>query len=112
MKFLKYIFDLFMVSALNDCNDLFVQAQPMLLSDAKTGVRQYTDVYTDLAALHEDYPVLVEEDQAMREFVGRHYDALVKAFKQRDRAAFDAVVAECVAEDKSAEEAAEEEAEQ
>lgn len=35
----------------------------------------------------------------IREFVGRHYDALVAAYRTRDRAAFADVVAGCVAEE-------------
>ena len=96
---LKYIYDVFLTSTKNQCNDLAVQALPMLLSDARTGVRQYTDEETDLAALHADYAALAEQDGPISRFIGRHYNALVDAYKQRDRAAFDAVVKQCEEED-------------
>ena len=96
----QYIYDLFLTSDKNDCNDLFVQALPMLLSDAKTGERQYTAEETDVDKLHADYPQLMEQEGEIRRFIGRHYSKLVAAFRKRDRAAFDAVVAQCEAEDK------------
>ena len=95
----QYIYDIFLTSTKNKCNDLVVQALPMLLADARTGVRQYSDEQTDLEQLHTDYPVRAEQEAQLRKFIGRHYDALVDAYKQRDRAAFAAVVAQCVAED-------------
>lgn len=96
----QYIYDVFLTSAKNKCFDLVNMALPMLLSDAKTGERQYTDEQTNLEQLHTDYPVLVEQEGEIRRFIGRHYNALVDAYKLRDRAAFDAVVAQCEAEDK------------
>ena len=96
----QYIYDVFLTSAKNKCFDLVNMALPMLLSDAKTGERQYTDEQTDLEQLHTDYPVLVEQEGQMRKFIGWHYNALVDAFQARDRAAFDTVVAQCEAEDK------------
>ena len=95
----QYIYDIFLTSTKNKCNDLVVQALPMLLADARTGVRQYTDEQTDLEQLHADYESLAEQDGPISKFIGRHYDALVEVYKQRDRAAFDVVVAQCVAED-------------
>lgn len=97
---LKYIYDIFLTSTKNKCFDLVVQALPMLLADARTGVRTYTDEQTDLAQLHADYSTLMEQEREIREFIGRHYNALVDAYQLRDRAAFDAVVAQCEAEDK------------
>ena len=105
---LKYIYDIFLTSTKNKCFDLVVQALPMLLSDARTGVRQYTDEQTDLAQLHADYEALAGQGGPISKFIGRHYDALVDVYKQRDRAAFDAVVAQCVAEDAAKDEASEE----
>ena len=96
---LKYTYDLFLTSDKNDCNDLFVQALPMLLSDSKTGERQYTAEETDIAALHADYEALMAQDGELRAFIGRHYSKLVAAFRKRDRAAFDAVVKQCEEED-------------
>lgn len=104
----QYIYDVFLTSAKNKCFDLVNMALPMLLSDAKTGERQYTDEQTDLEQLHADYPVLVEQEGKLRKFIGWHYNALVDAFQARDRAAFDAVVAQCEAEDAAKEEASEE----
>lgn len=95
----QYIYDIFLTSTKNKCSDLVVQALPMLLSDARTGVRQYTDEETDLAALHADYAALAEQDGPISRFIGRHYNALVDAYKLRDRAAFDAVVKQCEEED-------------
>ena len=104
----RYIYDIFLTSTKNHCNDLAVQALPMLLSDARTGVRQYTAEETDLAALHADYAALAGQDGPICRFIGRHYSALVDAYKLRDRAAFDTVVAQCEAEDAAKEEASEE----
>ena len=97
--FLQYIFDLFLCSDKNDCNDLFVQALPLLLADARTGARRYTCRETDIAALHADYEALMAQDGELRAFIGRHYSKLVAAFRKRDRGYFDQVVAECVQED-------------
>lgn len=99
----QYIYDVFLTSTKNQCSDLVLQALPMLLSDARTGVRQYTAEETDLAALHADYAALAEQEGGISRFIGRHYNALVDAYKQRDRAAFDAVVAQCEQADKEAE---------
>ena len=54
---LNVIYDIFLTSTRNQCSDLVVQALPMLLSDARTGVRQYTAEETDLAALHADIQI-------------------------------------------------------
>ena len=100
---LKYIYDVFLTSTKNQCSDLVVQALPMLLSDARTGVRQYTAEETDLAALHAGYAALAEQEGDISRFIGRHYNALVDAYRLRDRAAFDAVVKQCEEADKEAE---------
>ena len=74
------IYDIFLTSTRNQCSDLVVQALPMLLSDARTGVRQYTAEETDLAALHAGYAALAEQEGAISRFIGRHYAALVEAY--------------------------------
>ena len=97
------IYDIFLTSTRNQCSDLVVQALPMLLSDARTGVRQYTAEETDLAALHAGYAALAEQEGAISRFIGRHYAALVEAYRLRDRAAFDKAVAACAAADEEKE---------
>lgn len=104
----QYIYDVFLTSSKNKCFDLVNMALPMLLADARTGVRTYTDEQTDLAQLHADYSTLMEQEREIREFIGRHYNALVDAYQLRDRTAFDAVVSQCAAEDAAKEEASEE----
>ena len=99
----RYIYDIFLTSTKNRCSDLAVQALPMLLSDARTGVRQYTAEETDLAALHAGYAALAEQEGAISRFIGRHYAALVEAYRLRDRAAFDKAVAACAAADEEKE---------
>ena len=49
---LDFIYDIFLTSTKNRCSDLVGQALPMLLSDARTGTRVYTDEQTDLDLLH------------------------------------------------------------
>ena len=100
---LNVIYDIFLTSTRNQCSDLVVQALPMLLSDARTGVRQYTAEETDLAALHAGYAALAEQEGAISRFIGRHYAALVQAYRLRDRAAFDKAVAACAAADEEKE---------
>ena len=63
----------------------------------------FPDLMLGVAAAQAEHPIPHEEDKAVREFIGRHYDALVEAYKLRDRAAFDAVVAQCEQADKEAE---------
>ena len=100
---LNVSYDIFLTSTRNQCSDLVVQALPMLLSDARTGVRQYTAEETDLAALHAGYAALAEQEGAISRFIGRHYAALVEAYRLRDRAAFDKAVAACAAADEEKE---------
>ena len=100
---LNVIYDIFRTSTRNQCSDLVVHALPMLLSDARTGVRQYTAEETDLAALHAGYAALAEQEGAISRFIGRHYAALVEAYRLRDRAAFDKAVAACAAADEEKE---------
>lgn len=98
----KYLYDLYLTSEKNNCNDLAVQAMPMLLHDAREGVRKYTDEQTDLEALRADAAELEEQDRELLQFVGRHNQELADAFDLGDREAFDAVVTAC--EQKDAEE--------
>lgn len=63
----------------------------------------FPDLMLGVAAAQVEHPLPHEEDRAVREFIGRHYDALVEAYKLRDRATFDAVVAQCEQADKEAE---------
>lgn len=78
----NYIYDIFETTEKNDAPDLTI----------------------GLAMLKAEQPVPDEEDKAVREFLGRHYEALVASYKARDREAFAAVVAACEAEDAAEEE--------
>ena len=68
----------------------------------------FPDLMLGVAAAQAEHPLPHEEDKAVREFIGRHYNKLVTAFRKRDRAAFDAVVKQCEQADKEAEETVEE----
>lgn len=96
---LNCIYDIFLTCDKNDCPDLVVMAQPMFLSDARTGSREYVADETDIDMWHEHAVELDEQASEVAKFIGRHYDALVDAFKFRDRAAFDAVVDDCIKAD-------------
>lgn len=98
----KYIYDLFLTSKKNECIDLFVNAMPMMMYDARSGERKYTDEQTDLAALHADAEALDEHNRELRIFIARHDSALFKAFKLGSREAFDEVVAKCIEKDEEA----------
>lgn len=103
----KYLYDLFLTCRKNNCPDLVTMALPMMLCDARTGIREYTAEETDIEALHADYDELMHRERELREFLGRHIHVLGEVFSLRDRAAFDKVVAQCIAEDKAKEKAAE-----
>ena len=96
---LNCIYDIFLTCDKNDCPDLVVMAQPMFLSDARNNSREYVADETDIAAWHEHAAELDAQAGEVGKFIGRHYDALVDAFKFRDRAAFDAVVDDCIKAD-------------
>ena len=102
----KYLYDLYLVSKKNDCTDLAIDAKAMLLHDARTGERMYTDEQTDIEALHADAAELEAKEDELMQFIGRHTQHLAAAFKLGSRQAFDEVVAKCIAEDKEAEEKA------
>lgn len=93
-----YLYDIFQTSAKNSCSDLTV-ALAMFLSDAREGRQQYGPDGLDYAALHQDYPQLDREEAQIRRFIGRHYEALTKAYQTRDRALFDQTAAQCQADD-------------
>ena len=63
------------------------------------------DLNVGLAMLQQDKPIPEgTTDREIREFMGRHYRALVTAYKAHDREAFAAAVAACEAEDQAREE--------
>lgn len=72
----NYIFDIFETTRKNDANDLTI------------GLAMFV-------AEHPEVEITHEEDKAIREFMGRHYEELVAAFKLQDRAKFDEVVEAC-----------------
>lgn len=104
---IKYLYDLFLTFKKNDCNDLAVDAMAMMMYDARSGERKYTDEQTDLAALHADAAVLDEYNRELRVFIGRHGSELANAFKLGSREAFEEVVAKCIKKDEAREEEAE-----
>ena len=59
----------------------------------------FPDLMLGVAAAQVEHPLPHEEDKAVREFIGRHYDALVEAYQPHDPQAFEDVVAQCVAAD-------------
>ena len=94
----KYIYDIFRTSTKNECNDLTI-ALAMFLFDACKGEQKYGPDDVDYAALHNDCERLYAEEGELREFIGRHYEYLVAAYRFKDRNMFDTVVADCVAAD-------------
>ena len=74
----NYIYDIFETTRKNDAPDLTI----------------------GLAMLRAEKPIPEGmTDDGIREFLGRHYEALVDAFKAGDREAFAEAVAACEAED-------------
>ena len=71
--------------------DIYTTTRTMGLHDLTFGLGQY----------HADHPGAISHDQdkAIREFIGRHYDALVKAYGSHHLDEFEDVVAKCVAAD-------------
>lgn len=59
----------------------------------------FPDLMLGVAAAQVEHPLPHEEDRAVREFIGRHYDALVATYASHDKEAFAAKVAKCQAED-------------
>lgn len=71
-----------------------------------TRQRSAPDLYIGLAMLQKHQPVPEDcTDRDIREFIGRHYDRLVEAYKAKDREVMAAAVARCEAEDAQREEA-------
>ena len=68
---MRYLYDVFAMCEEKDCNDL-------------------TIALAMFAHEHPEADITHEKDKAMREFMGRHYEELVAAFKAHDRAVFDA----------------------
>ena len=65
-----------------------------------TGKNAAPDLNVGLAMLQESKPIPQGmADRDIREFVGRHYEKLVAAYRAKDRYVFGAVVAACEAED-------------
>lgn len=74
----NYIYDIFETTSKNNAPDLNI----------------------GLAMLQESKPIPQGmADRDIREFVGRHYEKLVAAYRAKDREAFAAAVAKCEAED-------------
>ena len=62
-----------------------------------------TDLYTGLAVLQQTNPVRdPAELREIREFLGRHYDVLTKAYQTGNKADFAVAVAQCEVEDAAA----------
>lgn len=69
-----------------------------------TNKNQAPDLTIGLAMLQAEKPIPEGmTDQGIREFIGRHYKTLVKAYNTRDKALFAGVVAKCQAEDNAEE---------
>lgn len=69
-----------------------------------TEERQAPDLNIGLAMLQESKPIPEGmTDRDIREFMGRHYEKLVAAYRAKDRYVFGAVVAACEAEDEKKE---------
>ena len=99
----QYLYDIFQTSSKNQCADLTI-ALAMFLSDARKGEQQYGPDGVDYEALKANAPILMETEDELRRFMGRHYNELVKAYHAKDRTVFNETVALCVAADKAAEE--------
>ena len=65
----------------------------------ETDKHNFPDLMLGLAAARVNHPLTREEDKAVREFIGRHYDALVEAYGTRHLDEFEEAVAKCVAAD-------------
>lgn len=72
----NYIYDIFETNRKNKSPDLTI------------GLAMFV-------AEHPEVDISHEEDKAIREFMGAHYEDLVAAFKLQDRAKFDEVVEAC-----------------
>lgn len=61
----------------------------------------FNDLYLGLAAAQVNHPISHEEDKAIREFIGRHYDVLVNAYKNHHFDEFEEAFNKCLAEDEA-----------
>ena len=59
----------------------------------------FPDLMLGVAAAQAEHPLSHEEDRAVREFIGRHYDALVEGYAPHDPQVFEDAVARCAAAD-------------
>lgn len=103
---LNCIYDVFLTCEKNSCNDLVVMALPMFMSDAQANTREYVADDTDIGKWHDRVTelntvdgALAEKTAEVRQFIGRHYNKLVEAFKDHNRATFADVVNECIKAD-------------
>ena len=94
----QYLYEVFQTSANNQCSDLTI-ALAMFLADARMGKQEYGPDGLDYEALHKDYKTLVEQEQDLRLFLGRHHQKLAEAFRTADRAVFDHAILTCVDSD-------------
>lgn len=80
METFAYLYDIFETCEVNSDNDLTIS----------------------IAKFIADHPEKIDhgdQEKAYNRFIGKHYEDLVKAYQSKDRAAFDAKVAELVAAD-------------
>ena len=68
----------------------------------QTEKNDFSDLMLGVAAARVHTPITDEEDKTVREFISRHYNALVATYASHDREAFAAKVAKCEAEDAAA----------
>ena len=104
----QYLYEVYQTSAKNQCIDLTI-ALAMLLADARTGKQEYGPDGLDYEKLHENYETLAEQETELRLFMGRHNQELAKAFREADRAVFEAAVCSCEESDQKQKEQAEQE---
>jgi len=76
---MEHIYDIFHTCGEYDCNDMTIA----------------------MAHYRHDHPGVIDDDQdkAIMEFIGRHYEELVEAYQEKDRDTFNAVVDICIAQD-------------
>ena len=74
----------------------------MFLSDARLGKQQYGPDGVDYEQLHSDYKDLAGAEGDLRRFIGRHYKALVEAYRAKDPEQFQRVVTCCKEQDAAA----------
>ena len=65
----------------------------------QTEKNHFPDLFLGLAAAQVEHPIPHEKDKAVREFIGQHYDALVKAYAGHDYETFAKAVEACAQKD-------------